>query len=474
MEMVRNNKDDWGDLDNSQITRVLSRFVADLTYEDLSPEVVEWAKFLCLDFAGVTLNGSTTDSANALVEALNSVGRGGPSTVIGTSEKVLPEYAALANGTAFHSIEMDDVNLEACLHPGVTAYPTALAMADVVEVSGKDFITAVVAGYDVIVRLGRGLVGAEHYARGFHPTGTCGAFGAAAVAARLMGLKGESLAHALGIAGSQTSGSMEYLAQGAWTKRLHPGWASHSGIWAALMARSGYTGPTTIIEGRDGFLQAYSDNPEPGLVLKDLGEEYQVTRTSIKPHTCCRFKHGPIDCLLDLKRAYGIDPMDVAEVRVGVVSAGMKLVSEPIEAKRTPKTVVDMQFSMPFGAAVALTHGRASLEEYQLGMPENPAVKHVMERVHCMTDPALDALTPKQMPAWAEVDTNDGRTLRSEVGYPKGDPENPVTWDEMKEKFIMLSSPVIGHERQQEIIAAVESLEQMSDVRQLAELLSTC
>ena len=471
--MVRNNNDNTGNIEEGQITRALSTFAANLEYEDLSPDVIDWAKYLCLDFAGVTLNGSTTDSAKAVVQALESVGRTGPAVVIGTNQKVFPEYAAMANGTAFHSIEMDDVNLEACLHPGVTAYPTAMAMADVAQVNGKEFISAIVAGYDVIVRLGRALKGAEHYARGFHPTGTCGAFGAAAVAAKLLGLKGDSFVHALGIAGSQTSGSMEYLAQGAWTKRLHPGWASHSGIWAALLARSGYTGPTTIIEGRDGFLQAYSGDPDPSLVLKDLGEEYQVTRTSIKPHTCCRFKHGPIDCLLDLKRTYGIDPMDVAAVRVGVVSAGMKLVSEPIEAKRHPQTVVDMQFSMPFGAAVALTHGRASLEEYQPGMPNNPQVRHVMERVSCVTDPKLDALTPKQMPAWAEVDTNDGRTLRSEVGYPKGDPENPVSWDEMKQKFVQLSSPVITPERQQEIIAAVESLDQMSDVRQLAALLST-
>ena len=468
--MARNNHDYEKE---GQITRALSAFAADLSYEDLPPEVVDWAKYLCLDFAGVTLNGSTTDSAKALVSALESVGRAGPSTVIGTGQRVLPEYAAMANGTAFHSIEMDDVNNEACLHPGVTAFPTALAMADVAQVSGKEFISAVVAGYDVIVRLGRALKGAEHYARGFHPTGTCGAFGAAAVAGRLLGLQGDSFVHALGIAGSQTSGSMEYLAQGAWTKRLHPGWASHSGIWAALLARSGFTGPTTILEGRDGFLQAYSGDPDPSLVLKDLGQEYLITRTSIKPHACCRFKQGPIDCLLDLKRTYGIDPMDVAEVRVGVLSAGMKLVADPIEAKRNPVSVVDMQFSMPFGAAVALTHGRASLEEYQAGMPENPQVKHIMERVKCVTDPKLDAQFPQRFAAWAEVDTTDGRTLRSELEYPKGDPENPVTWDEMKEKFRLLSEPVISPERQQEIIAAVDSLDQMSDVRQLAALLST-
>ena len=211
----------------------------------------------------------------------------------------------MANGTAFHSIEMDDVNNEASLHPGVVAFPTALSMADLAHVSGKDFIAAVVAGYDVIVRLGRALQPAEHYGRGFHPTGTCGAFGAAVVAGRLLGLQGDDFIHALGIAGSQTAGSMEFLAQGAWTKRLHPGWASHSGSWAALLARSGYTGPTTILEGRDGFLQAYSGNPDMSLVLQDLGDEYLITRTAIKPHACCRyvipkeFSIPPFHCPID-------------------------------------------------------------------------------------------------------------------------------------------------------------------------------
>ena len=464
--MVQTNKE-------SGITQTLANFAASLTYEDLSPDVVDWARYFCLDFAGVTLNGSTTDSAKTVVQALESVGRSGPSAIVGTDKRVLPEYASMANGTAFHSIEMDDVNNEASLHPGVVAFPTALAMADITPVSGKDFICAVVAGYDVIVRLGRALKPAEHYGRGFHPTGTCGAFGAAAVAARLLGLRGDNYTHALGIAGSQAAGSMEYLAQGAWTKRLHPGWASHSGIWAALLARAGYTGPTTIIEGRDGFLTAYSGDPDPSLVLKDLGTEYQVTRTSVKPHACCRYNQGPIDCLLDVRQTHNIQPMDVEEVKIGVLSQGMKLVAQPEDAKRNPKSVVDMQFSMPFAAAVALTYGSASLSEYALGVPDRPEVRHIMDRVQCVTDPELDALTPRNFPAWAEVRTTDGRTLRSELTYPKGDPENPVTWDEMREKFNKLSAPVISNERQQEIMAAIDSLDQMDDVRKLASLLST-
>ncbi|MCH7704539.1 MAG: MmgE/PrpD family protein, partial [Planctomycetes bacterium] len=182
---------------NGSITQTLASFVAELSYEDLPPEVVDRAKYLCLDFAGVALNGSTTPSAKAVVQAIKHTGRFGTSVIVGTPTRALPEYAALANGTAFHSIELDDVNNEASVHPGVVAYPTALAMADMASVDGKSFIVAVTAGYDVIIRLGRALKPAEQYGRGFHPTGTCGAFGAAVVAARLLGLKEEAVSYAL-------------------------------------------------------------------------------------------------------------------------------------------------------------------------------------------------------------------------------------------------------------------------------------
>ena len=458
---------------NGAITQALASFVAELSYEDLPPEVVDRAKYLCLDFAGVALSGSTTPSAKAVVQAIKHTGRFGTSVVVGTPTRALPEYAALANGTAFHSIELDDVNNEASLHPGVVAYPTALAMADMASVDGKSFIAAVTAGYEVIIRLGRALKPAEHYGRGFHPTGTCGAFGAAAVSARLLGLKEEAFSYALGIAGSQAAGSMEFLAQGAWTKRLHPGWASHSGMWAALLAREGFLGPTTIIEGGKGFLHAYSGDADPDLVLRDLGEVFHITRTSVKPHACCRYNQGPIDCILDLVDRYTLRATDVEEARVGVLGAGYEIVAAPEEEKRNPRSVVDMQFSMPFGAAVALLYGRASLAEYAPGVAERPEVRELMGRVRCVRDPGLDEQFPRLWPAWAEVLTRDGRVLRSDIKYPKGDPENALTWDEMKGKFVDLSAPVISPERQREVIAAVEALEDMRDVRELATLLAT-
>ncbi len=280
--MIRNDADHQRSVG---ITKTLADFSSGMTYEDLSPKVVDWAKYLCLDFAGVTLNGSTTDSAKAVVEAIERVKRPGPSPIIGTDKRALPEYAAMANGTAFHSIELDDVNNEASLHPGVVTFPTALAMSDVVDVDGRSFIAAVVAGYDVMVRLGRALKPSEHYGRGFHPTGTCGAFGAAAVAGRLLGLRGDSFVHALGVAGSQAAGSMESLAQGAWTKRLHPGWAAHSGIWAALLAHSGFLGPSTILGRRKRVSsrvfrrrEPWRGPSRPRRRIPDYADEHQAPR----------------------------------------------------------------------------------------------------------------------------------------------------------------------------------------------------
>jgi 2-methylcitrate dehydratase PrpD len=369
---------------------------------------------------------------------------------------------------------MDDVNNESSLHPGVVAYPTALAMADIVPMDGKTFITAVTSGYEVMVRLGRALKPAEHYGRGFHPTGTCGAFGAAAVAGLALGLEGHAFCRALGIAGSQAAGSMEFLGPGEpWTKRFHPGWASHSGIWAGLLARAGFLGPTTIIEGRSGFLQGYSGEPDPSQVLSNLGVEFQITRTSVKPHACCRYNQGPIDCLLDLKTRYGLDGQDVEGVKVGILSGGYNIVAAPAEEKRNPTSVTDMQFSMPFGAAVALLYGRASLAEYISEVAQRSEVKKLMAKVECVRDPALDAKYPRRWPAWAEVRTRGGLTLRNETEYPKGDPENALTWHEIKDKFLTLSAPVISYGRRRELIAAVEELQDMGDIRDLAALLTT-
>ena len=454
------------------LTHELARYYAALDYESLSPQVVDRAKYFCLDYLGVALRGSQTPSSAAMQSAVMTLSGDGHSVVMGTSLRTAPEYAALANGTAAHSLELDDVNNDASIHPGVATFPAAFACGDLQRVNGREFITAITAGYDLMIRLGRALDPRKHYARGFHPTGTCGTFGTAVLSSKLLGLGERQTTWALGIAGSQAAGSMEFLAQGAWTKRMHPGWAAHSGIVAAVLAREGFIGPTTIFEGTAGFLHGYTDDADASKALDGLGDLFYITKASIKPHACCRYKQGSIDCVLDIVRQHGLSPQEVEKVTVGVLEAGFNVVAAPEDQKYNPQSVVDAQFSMPFGAAVAILYGKATLDEYRediLGLPE---VKDLMSRVSCVKDPALEANYPSQWPAWVEIDTRDGRRLRADVKYPKGDPENALSWDELKDKFCNLTAPVISSTRQEQIINMIDSLESVEDTNDLARMTS--
>ena len=452
------------------LSRKMADYYAALDYESLSPEAVDRAKYFCLDYLSVAIRGSRTPSSKSMQQAVKTLSRDGDSVIMGTSLRAAPEYAALANGTAAHSLEMDDVNNDSSLHPGVATFPAVFACGDLGTVSGRELISSIVAGYDLMIRLGRTLDPRKHYGRGFHPTGTCGTFGAAVVASRLLGLDAEQTNCALGIAGSQAAGSLEFLAQGAWTKRMHPGWAAHSGVIAALLAKEGFLGPTTIFEGRDGFFHGYSDDVDASKALEGLGETFYINKVSIKPHACCRYKQGPIDCILEIIREHDLKPQEVEQVAVGVLKAGFNVIAAPEEQKRNPQNVIDAQFSMPFGAAAAIIHGRASLEEYTEDNLTHPGIRELMSKVQCVEDPALEVNYPSRWPAWVEVETRDGSKLRAQIEYPKGDPENALSWDELKGKFRDLTRGILSADRQEEVISTVDSLESLEDVRVLARM----
>ena len=454
----------------SGLTRRLAKAYCELDFEHLSPQVVERAKYLCLDHLGLALRGATTESSVSIQDLLRYVSPSGPAVVMGTSMRAAPEYSALANEASAHSLELDDISNDSSVHPGVFVFPTAFASAEIAPVSGPQFITAVAAGYDLAIRLGRALDPRTHYARGFHPTGTCGSFGSALVASKLLRLDEEHATWALGIAGSQASGSLEFLSQGAWTKRLHPGWAAHSGMLAALLASKGFTGPTSILEGDHGFLHAYSDGVMPDKMLEEFGDRLYITDVGIKPHACCRYKQGPIDCILDIMNDDQISANDVHAVTVGVLEAGYDIIAAPEQQKRNPRSIVDAQFSMPFGAAVALKCGKASLDEYTEANLNDPQIHELMAKVRCVKDDSLEGPYPRRWPAWVEIRTIDNGVFYRRTEYPRGDPENPLSWDQLEAKFRDVTFPVISSSRQDQIIGAINGMERLEDVRELAEL----
>ncbi len=455
------------------ITAKLAEFCGSLRYENLSSATVDRVKYHFLDFLGVASRGSLSASSKALHRLVRDIGLSPEGTVIiGTDMRAAPQYSALANGTSAHSLELDDLHNESSAHPEVVIFPAALAAGELSDCRGQRLIEAVVAGYEVMTRLGKALNPARHYARGFHPTATCGVFGAAAAAAKILGLDRKQTINALGIAGSQAAGSMEFLADGSWTKRLHAGWAAHSGLIAALLAERGFNGPATIIGGRFGFLHSYSDGSDPDKVLAYLGNNFEIVKTSIKPHACCRYKQGPIDGVLRIMQENNLKPEDVKQVTLGILQAGFPIIAEPRELKYNPRTLVDAQFSMPFGAAVAILYGKASLSEYTQENIASARVKEMMKRVSCIEDPELEVAFPRQWPASVELITEDGREFSVRIDYPKGDPENPLTWEELLGKFDGLTSAIYPTKRREEIVSRVQALEQEPSVKEFCQLLA--
>jgi len=454
------------------ITQELARYCHGLRFRQLPEEVIDRVKYFFLDLIGVACRGSQEDSSQSMYRFIREMGhrrQGG--VIIGTKERTLHLYSALANGTSAHAIEMDDVNNEASLHPGVVVFPAALATSEMVGGTGKRFIEAVVLGYEVMIRLGRALGAQNSYKRGFHPTGTCGSFGSSVAVSKIMGLRPEGMTSAMGIAGSQAAGSMEYLAQGAWTKRFHPGWAALSGMVAAQLAQKGFRGPISIIEGRDGFLHSYSEEADESKVLEGLGTQYEILRTSIKPHACCRYMQPPIDAVLKIVKENDLPPEKVKKVRVGILRAGAYLIAEPLEEKYTPQSIVDAQFSMPFGAAVAVLYRKAGLREFRLSKIRSEEVKRMMKRVECVTDPDLEKTFPKQWCATAEILTRDGKRYFTKVEYCKGDPENPLSWEEVIDKFNDLSGRSLTKERRLKIVNQVRRLERIGDIGRWSKIL---
>jgi 2-methylcitrate dehydratase PrpD len=440
--------------------------VAALRSEALPPEVLERAHTFLRDYLGVTLGGALEESTVVLRRGLATLGLRGDATVLGTTERLGAPHAALANGAAAHALELDDTHQAGSIHLGATVFSAALAAAELAGAGGALVLRAAVAGYEVAGRLARALDPAAHYRRGFHPTGTCGVFGAAAAAGVVLGLGGPALAAALGVAGSQAAGSLEFLADGAWTKRLHPGWAACAGLHAAAFARAGFRAPATILEGRFGFLRAYSEAADAGAVL---GDGFEICRTSIKPHACCRYVQGPIDAVLALRSAHRLVPAEVARVDVGMLGAGMPIVWEPPAVKRRPRSVVDAQFSLPFAVAVAIARGAASPAEFAPAMLGDPVLLALMDTVFAVPDATLDARYPAAWPSWVRIALRDGRRLEARIEHPRGDPENFPTADELEAKFRALAGRVL---RPPGIVRLAEAIDGFADAASVAPLLA--
>jgi 2-methylcitrate dehydratase PrpD len=445
------------------VTATLAAFTADISYAALPAEVTERTRFLVLDLAGNIIRARhEAESTPPLLAAVRSLGlSAGNAGVLGDAARYTPAGAALLNGALGHSLDFDDTHAAGSLHPGAAVIPAALAAAEMAGADGRTLLAAIVAGYEVTNRLALALPAGEHYARGYHPTATCGAFGAAAAAARIFGLSQAGVADAFGIALSQAAGSLQFLANGAWTKRFQVGWAAMNGLAAASLAREGFRGAAKALEGKAGFLRAYAPNPVPERALQDLGTEWELMATAVKPYPSCRYGHASIDAALALRAELGLKAEEIEAVTIGLPRSGMILIGDDAPRRQNPKNIVDGQFSGPFVVACALARGAFGWDSY--AWLNDADLRALMPRITPEFDPEIEAEFPTNMSGKLTLKAR-GETFVRKVVVPKGEPSNFLTAAELQAKFAGLADAVLGEARAASLAEAILGLDTATSV----------
>jgi 2-methylcitrate dehydratase PrpD len=424
----------------SNPSRDLADFAAAISPDALQPAVEARARGLLLDYFGVLIGGSALSVSRHVATYAVHASNGEAS--VGLRARAPASAAALANGMAAHALELDDVTNESSLHPGVVVWPAAMAIAERCGGTLGDLLAAGVGGYEVTMRVGDALFAPATYARGFHPTGVAGALGAAVAAAHAGGLDAQGIHHALGLAGGLAAGSMAYVQNGSDGKRLNAGWAAHAGVVAADLAAAGVVGPTDALTGAYGLVQAFSNDPRPELLTTLDRDHPAMLDVAIKPYPCCRYIHPVIDACLELRASKSFRLDRLRRVTVSVLPGGGEIVADPAEPKRRPANRVDAQFSVYYGAAHALVHGRPTLQSFGEPNIGDPDVLRVADRVEVTSDSALDAVYPRR---WGcvltvEIAGSNDRTIR--VEDPRGDSRRPLSDSELVEKFRAAADPV--------------------------------
>lgn len=452
------------------IAERLARFMAALRLEDIPAPVVERAKYLMLDAVGIAFAAGRFDFARCSLAAMRGLGGAGEAAVIGFAERLPLRDAALVNGVLVHGLDFDDTHLGGVIHTSASLLPTVLAVAARERASGAAALAAYIGAVEAAARLGAVAKGGFHQV-GFHPTGLVGAFGCALAAGRLMGLDATALATAQGIALSTASGSLEFLEDGAWNKRLHPGWAAVAGITAAALAQTGFVGARRSYEGRFGLyashLQQRFAPADLALATAGLGEEWELPKVAVKPFPACHFTHACADAAIALGRAPGFDLGAVAEIRALVPEEVVKTVCEPLAGKRRPANAYDAQFSIPYVVASALRRGRFTLAELTPTAIADRETLDLAGRVRYEVDPRSGF--PEFYSGELAITTRDGHILRRREHENRGCATRPLSAADIEAKFAdnMRAGDAAG--RAASVAALILGLDAAPDMRGVAD-----
>ncbi len=456
---------------SAPIARALAQFVSGLGFDDIPQAVRERAKHLILDAVGIAHASTQHEFAHRSLCAVTELsGGGGDTPVIGQTVRLQLRDAMLMNGILVHGLDYDDTHANGVIHTTASCFPCSLGTAARARLGGRELLTAFVAGTEVAARLGSVARGGFHQV-GFHPTGLVGTFACTLIAGRHYGLNADQLAMAQGIALSVAAGSLEFLQDGAWTKRMHPGWAGVAGLTAATLARHGFKGPREAYEGRFGLFNSYlgplAKDCDLGLATAGLGESWELSRVSVKPIPACHFTHACADAAAILREKHGLKAADIRSVRALVPKEVVKTVCEPVATKKRPQNSYDAQFSIPYIVATALARGSFGLEHLEAAALADAEVLALAQRVEYETDPASPF--PKYYSGEVIVTTNDGRELRQREEMNRGAADRPITNGEIEQKFMVNARLAVSYSRAEEIRDLVLAMDRGLDARDLAQ-----
>ena len=451
------------------MTEKFAEFCEQLKFEDLSPEVIKRTKFLILDTVGIIIRARhDAESTSSLVSAIDKLEMSNGSCQVFSDKKTYsPSAAALLNGTLAHSLDFDDTHAEASLHSSAPILSAALAAAQMNKSSGQELITACVVGYEVQIRLGLAGGSSAHYKKGFHPSATCGIFGAAAAAGYLLGLTKEQYISAFGIALSQSAGSMQFLTDGAWTKRSHVGQAAQNGLSCAIMAGEGFKGPSEAFEGQWGYLHSYASGGDVKKAMNGLGEKFETLNLGVKPYPSCRYSHAAIDGLIELKKELKFSSDDLDDIDIGLSETALNIIGYPLTDKQHPKSVVDGQFSMPFCAAVTVKSGGLQWDDYKNHL-NNKDTLSLCNKIKVSPDEDAEKCCPEYMSAKVKVVVK-GEKYEKFVKIPKGEPENFMEDVEFISKFKGLTEPYLSKQRVDQLTDLMLKIDQANNVNSIFE-----
>jgi len=454
---------------NQTAAQRLAGFICDLDYRQIPIDAVARCRDLLLDQLGCQLIGAIVEWNQPVYRYIRDVKGAGPARIIKHGDRVPLDDAVLVNGTFAQGCELDDYYDQGGGHPGAASVPVILALAQKQRVSGQDLITAMVAAYEVGWRVGRALL-PELMHRGYHAQSVVGVFIAVAAAGKILRLNPEQMTHALAIAGSHSSGTMEFDQSGGEVKRLHNGMACSGGLRSARLAQLGLTGPPTIFEGERGILKVMSDGGNVEAIVKDLvagSGNLALYHGAMKRFPVNASQHSPIELLDNLITTNPIKPEQVVRIKAGV-HEGVLLHGGTIYQ---PKEVVEAQFSLRFSLALRLCHGNNDLQHYlNPAMWNSAALLDIGRKIELLADP--NAVGARRFACQMTIELSDGREISGSLAAPKGNYHNPLSAAELGEKFLRLGADALPQEQLEKIIHRVAKIDTQEDLAPLVELLS--